>query len=92
MKHFLSLPYVIASEITLFPWRTEARVITAKIEGKEMSVSQWIFDDWKKQESCAHWDFQDADVSSLDKLVINQVNTCLFYQACKVHDIVCFGD
>ena len=31
-------------------------------------------------------------VSSLDKLVINQVNTCLFYQSCKVHDIVCFGD
>ena len=61
MKHFLSLPYVIASEITVLPWRTEARVITAKIEGKEMSVSQWIFDDWKKQESCAHWDFQDAE-------------------------------
>ena len=34
----------------------------------------------------------DPNVSSLDKLVINQVNTCLFYQACKVHDIVCFGD
>ena len=33
-----------------------------------------------------------GNVSSLDKLVINQVNTCLFYQACKVHDIVCFGD
>ena len=33
-----------------------------------------------------------VSVSSLDKLVINQVNTCLFYQACKVHDIVCFGD
>ena len=33
-----------------------------------------------------------TSVSSLDKLVTNQVNTCLFYQACKVHDIVCFGD
>ena len=22
----------------------------------------------------------------------NIVNTCLFYQVCKVHDIVCFGD
>ena len=36
--------------------------------------------------------FSRVNVSSLDKLVINQVNTCLFYQACKVHDIVCFGD
>ena len=24
--------------------------------------------------------------------VWDQVKTCLFYQACKVHDIVCFGD
>ena len=38
------------------------------------------------------WIGLQASVSSLDKLVINQVNTCLFYQACKVHDIVCFGD
>ena len=22
----------------------------------------------------------------------NIVNTCLFYQVCKVHNIVCFGD
>ena len=26
------------------------------------------------------------------KWVWDQVNTCWFYQACKVHDIVCFGD
>ena len=37
-----------------------------------------------------HWTMHH--VSSLDKLVINQVNTCFFYQACKVHDIVYLGD
>ena len=29
---------------------------------------------------------------SQPKWVWDQVNTCLFYQACKVHGIVCFGD
>ena len=29
---------------------------------------------------------------SIDKGSLNPVCTCLFYQMCKVHDIVCFGD
>ena len=29
---------------------------------------------------------------SQPRWVWDQVKTCLFYQACKVHDIVCFGD